>query len=95
MLFRYFTTLWRLDEARNKTRDTSEMARTVGMSPYFIAEYLAALSRYSRSEISSAFEKLAATDLKLKSTSTPDTMALQMLLVALISSESVPVAAAA
>src|ERR1700754_3212549 len=46
MLTRYFTILWKLAEARHLSRDTSELGKTVGVSPFFLSEYLAALDKY-------------------------------------------------
>ena len=84
MLTRYFTILWRLFEVRTRTRDNNEMARSVGISPFFLNEYLAAVGRYPLLQLQTAFEALLAADVTLKSSNIAGATVLQMLLVAII-----------
>jgi DNA polymerase-3 subunit delta len=84
MLTRYFTILWRLFEIRSRTKDQNEMARSVGISPFFLGEYLAALGRYPMPHLQNAFEALLATDVALKTSNLSGSTALQMLLVAIV-----------
>lgn len=84
MLVRYFTILWRLTELRARTRDNNELARGVGISPFFINEYLAALSRYPLPRIRSAFEHLLETDVKLKTTRLDSRLAVEMMVLGIV-----------
>jgi DNA polymerase-3 subunit delta len=84
MLTRYFTILWRLSELRATTNNQHEMARAVGISHFFLNEYLAALSRYPMSHLRIAFESMLHADLTLKSSSVDPSIVLQLMLVAII-----------
>lgn len=70
MLAHYFLVLWRLDELRRTTTNHTELGRAVGISPFFVPEYLAALKRYTAGQIERAFELLHIADVTLKTTST-------------------------
>lgn len=89
MLTRYFTLLWRLVEVRTRFRDSRDAAREVGISPFFISEYLAALNRYSLPNIRNALEALLETDIALKSTRTSPSILLQLLLVSIVQGKNV------
>lgn len=84
MLTRYFTILWRLLEIRTRAKDQNEMARSVGISSFFLGEYLAALGRYPLPHLQIAFEGLLAADVALKTSNVDGSTVLQMLLVAII-----------
>ncbi|MCX7929963.1 MAG: DNA polymerase III subunit delta [Chlorobi bacterium] len=73
MLARYFAVLWRLGELRSVTTNNAELGRALGISPFFVPEYLAALQRYSSDEIERALELLHHADVELK-TSSLDTL---------------------
>ncbi len=81
MLARYFMALWKLIEESGKTNNNYQLAGKVGINPYFMQEYLQALTFYSPSEIENAFLLLCETDEKLKSTSTDSLYLLQNMLV--------------
>ena len=89
MLTRYFTILWRLLEIRTRFRDQKEMAREVGISSFFINEYLSALSKFGLPGIRVAFEALLDADLALKSTRISHSILMQMLLVSIIQGENI------
>lgn len=88
MLTRYFTLLWRLMEIRTKYRNPKDIAREVGISPFFISEYLSALNRYSLPNIRNAFEALLAADIIMKSTRTTPSIVMQMLLISIVHGEN-------
>ncbi len=69
MLTRYFTILWKLSELAQQTQSPFEMSKSVGVDQYFIAEYLAALKKYPRNRIETAFYALCEADIAMKSTS--------------------------
>lgn len=87
MLTRYFTILWRLFEIRSRTRDQNEIARSVGISSYFLNEYLAAVGRYPIPQLQNAFEALLAADIALKTSNVAGATVMQMLLVAIVRGE--------
>ena len=65
MLTRYFTTLWKLFDLRR--RGSTELASAIGVNPYFLKEYVAAVGNYAVAELEHSFEVLAAADEQLKS----------------------------
>jgi DNA polymerase-3 subunit delta len=89
MLTRYFTIVWRLAELRTRMRDQNELARSVGVAPFFVGEYLATAGRYSPSQIQNAFEALLQADVALKSTNIDPSIALQMMLFSVIRGERI------
>ncbi|MCE7935349.1 MAG: hypothetical protein DYG96_12280, partial [Chlorobi bacterium CHB2] len=89
MLTRYFTILWRLTELRARTRDQHEMARAVGITSFFLNEYLAALQRYSMDHLRNAFEALMQADILLKSSSISGSIIMQMLLASITQGKNV------
>lgn len=84
MLVRYFTILWRLTALRAQTKDNNELARGVGISPFFINEYLSALSRYPLPRIRNAFELLLDTDVKLKTTRLDSRLAVELMVLGIV-----------
>ncbi|GIV54963.1 MAG: DNA polymerase III subunit delta [Candidatus Kapaibacterium sp.] len=69
MLGRYFSILWRLDELRTVNPNPSELGRALGISPFFVPEYLAALARFTPAQVEHALEVLHTADVRLKSSS--------------------------
>lgn len=62
----YFTKLWKLSACLSRRMPENEMARHIGVSPYFLKEYLASLRRFGAPQIQRAFETLLAADAELK-----------------------------
>ncbi|MBS1538379.1 MAG: DNA polymerase III subunit delta [Bacteroidetes bacterium] len=85
MITRYFVVLWKLSEASQQTRNHFELSKTVGISSFFIPEYLGALQKYSSKQLNNAFYALRDADLKLKSTNLPADIILQQCLLSIIS----------
>ena len=67
MLTRYFTILWKLQDLRR--RGTTELASAIGVNPYFLKDYVAAVANYTVTELEHSFEVLASADEQLKSSS--------------------------
>ncbi len=84
MLTRYFTMLWKLSEARHSSRDTFELGKTVGVSPFFLPEYTAALDRYHVRQIERAFHALCNADVAIKTSSGESDIILQRMITAII-----------
>ncbi|MDB5033400.1 MAG: polymerase subunit delta [Chlorobi bacterium] len=87
MLTRYFTILWRLIELRSRAKDQNEMARSLGISPFFLNEYIAALSRYPMAHLRNAFEALLHADIVMKTTNMEIPLVMQTMLIAIIRGE--------
>lgn len=85
MLARYFTILWKLYEAKKTTNDNFELGRTVGISPFFVPEYIGALQKYPLPILEHAFIFLCEADLRLKTTSEQAETVLQKMLISIIS----------
>ncbi len=81
VMTRYFIALFKMLEAAQNTTDKYQLAGQVGVSPFFVAEYLEAVRRYSPQEIEKAFSYLAETDEKLKSSSVSGVLLLQKMLI--------------
>lgn len=81
MLTRYFTILWKLCEARLTSRDNFELGRTVGISPFFLPEYLGAAEQYSVRHIENAFRALCDADYAVKTSSGASDIILQKMLL--------------
>ena len=72
ILISYFTKLLKLTSCRIDGLPEQEMARQIGVSPYFIREYLVALRRYGPQALRGVFEALLAADSELKGGSERD-----------------------
>ena len=77
----YFTKLWKLSVGQAQRIPESEMAQRVGISPYFIKEYLFSLRRFPPPALEQAFAALMAADYELKGGSRRDARLVMTLLV--------------
>lgn len=77
----YFTKLWKLHACRAQRLPEREMAQRVGISPYFIKEYLFSLRRFSQPSLEQAFAALLAADYELKGGSRRDERLVMTLLL--------------
>ena len=66
ILTSYFTKLWKLTTCQAERVPDKAAAARVGVSPFFIKEYLFSLRRFSPSAIQRAFSALLAADYELK-----------------------------
>ena len=71
------------------------MARQVGISPYFISEYVVSLRRFPPRRLEQAFSALLAADYELKGGSTRDARLILLLLLRRLIPESVRAASSA
>ena len=62
----YFDKLWKLQVEGAGRMSNQEVARRIGVSPYFAKEYVFAARRYDRGAIEQAFAALLAADYELK-----------------------------
>lgn len=72
VLVSYFTKLWKLTSCLEKRMPEKDMPGHIGVSPYFLGEYLRAVRTYSVAEIHRAFNALLAADMELKGGSERD-----------------------
>ena len=68
----YVTKLWKLSACRAQRIAEREMAQRVGISPFFIKEYLFSLRRFPPQALEQAFAALLAADYELKGGSRRD-----------------------
>lgn len=88
----YFTKLWKLPGGAARRMSNNEVARRIGVSPYFAKEYVAAAGRFSRGAIERAFSALLAADYELKGGSRRDAVLIVTLLLRQIAPSEAAVA---
>ena len=66
ILTSYFTKLWKLTYLQSRQMSEKSLAQRVGISPYFIKQYIHSLQLYNRVEIAHAFASLLSADYELK-----------------------------
>ena len=66
VLSSFFTKLWQLSVFRKQRIAEKEMAAGIGVSPFFLKEYLSGLNRYDDIALNRAFSSLLAADYELK-----------------------------
>jgi DNA polymerase-3 subunit delta len=82
ILTRFFIALWKLVEAGQVgDHNKYEIARQIGVSPFFLNDYVQALNKYGYKRVDRSFEYLCATDLALKTSSGSSLYLLQKMLI--------------
>ena len=66
VLTAYFSKLWKLAAYQAKGVPEGQMAARIGVSPYFVKEYVAGLRRMGGRAVQEAFPALLAADFELK-----------------------------
>ena len=89
VLTSYFNRLWKLLFLKQKNLPNKSLAPRVGISPYFIQEYLLSLRRFDRQKIANAFASLLAADYELKGGANRDTRLILTLLIRRLVPETV------
>ena len=77
----YFSKLWKLLACQGQRLSKNELARRIGVSPYFVKEYQVSLRRFQRQDIEEAFAALLAADFELKGGSRRDERVVTTLLL--------------
>ena len=86
ILSAYFTKLWKLTVCQGRRLGEKEMAQRVGVSPYFIKEYIRSLQKYDAGSIERALGLLMAADYELKGgAQRSETLIMQLMLNQLVS----------
>jgi DNA polymerase-3 subunit delta len=83
MLLRYFSALFRLQDAQFQGGNPYEIAKIVGINAYFLPEYQSALRNYPPMKLARAFYLLRNADLTLKTSSQSPIIVLQKVIVGL------------
>ena len=83
MLLRYFSALFRLQDAQAQGGNPYEIAKIVGINAYFLPEYQSALRNYPPMKLARAFYLLRNADLTLKTSSQSPIIILQKVIVGL------------
>ncbi len=84
MLTRFFIQLYKLTELKQRRGSEQEMASELGIRPYFVKQYLAFVSNFSKEQIEQNFRALLDADLTLKSTSRDPHLVMDLLVYALV-----------
>jgi len=66
VLSSYFIKLWKLALAKDQDVPEKTLASHIGVSPFFLKEYLFSLRRFTAEKIDRAFSALLAADYELK-----------------------------
>jgi DNA polymerase-3 subunit delta len=85
MLTRFFTQLWKLTDLRSRRLPESDIAREIGVSPYFVKQIIEFRSNFDIRQIEENFKLLLEADTVLKSTSRDPRLVLDLLVLSLIS----------
>jgi DNA polymerase III subunit delta len=85
MLSRFFTQLWKLTDMRSRRLPDVEIAKEIGVSPYFVKQIIEFRSNFDLQHIEENFKSLLEADTVLKSTSRDPRLVLDLLVLSLIS----------
>lgn len=62
----YVDKLWKLQSAETQRKSNRQLAGVIGVSPYFVSEYVQSAKRYTRGRLAQAYQALVAADYELK-----------------------------
>jgi DNA polymerase III subunit delta len=81
VLTSYFTKLWKLTGSNVKTAPDKAVAARIGVSPFFVREYIVSAQRMGRRAIEEGFSALLAADYELKGGAVRDEHLIMTLLI--------------
>ena len=84
MLTRFFTTLMRIAELRQRRVAESQFATELRISPYFLRQYMEYASNYSPAQLEDCFRALLAADAELKSSYSEARLVMDVLVYSLV-----------
>lgn len=84
MLTRFFTQLWKLSDVRARKMPEQEIAREIGVPPYFVKQFLEFRTNFDTNQIEQNFKSLLEADTVLKSTSRDPHLVLDLLVLSLM-----------
>jgi DNA polymerase-3 subunit delta len=84
MLTRFFVTLWKLHDLRARGTQQQEIARELGIHPFFFDEYKTATDLFSLADIGKAFELLVRAEEEIKTSQSGDDHVMHLFVVELL-----------
>ncbi|MEX1140380.1 MAG: DNA polymerase III subunit delta [Bacteroidota bacterium] len=84
MLTRFFNQLWKLGELKVKRTPDAEMAREVGVHPFFLKQLVQFQAGFTTEQIEGGYRALLEADTVLKSTSRDQRVVMDMMVYALV-----------
>lgn len=84
MLTRFFNQLWKLGELRSKGTPDGEIAKEVGIHPFFLKQLIQFHSGFSRDHIENGYRTLLEADTVLKSTSRDPRVVMDIMVYTLV-----------
>ena len=91
MLTRFFNQLWKLSDLTLKRTPDAEIARQIGVPPYFVKQYIDFRSNFTTEHIEQNFKALLEADTVLKTTMRDVHLVLDVLVISLINHPTEPV----
>jgi DNA polymerase-3 subunit delta len=79
-LAKYMQKIWLAQELRRRQISEFQLAADLGVSPFYVKDYIEAARRYSSDELEKCFDALLQADLTLKSTSSDQKYVMTLLL---------------
>jgi DNA polymerase-3 subunit delta len=92
MLTRFFNQLWKLSDLKLRQLPDSEIAREIGIPPYFVKQYLDFRANFTTEQIEQNFKALLEADSVLKTTMRDAHLVLDILVISLINQSAGAVA---
>ncbi len=80
MLARQFRLIWQTKSLTEKKIPPPQIAKTIGVSPFFVSRFIQQSKKFSEKELRAGFEKMKSLDKRLKSSDTPPKILLEKLL---------------
>lgn len=81
MMVRHFRNLWKISEMLERREGTGDIARRVGVNPYFVEGLTAQARRFSTPQYRSFFDRFLSADLALKSSGAHPSVLLESLVL--------------
>ncbi|MCX6133379.1 MAG: DNA polymerase III subunit delta [Ignavibacteriales bacterium] len=91
MLTRFFTQLWKLSDMKARRMGEQEIAREIGVPPYYVKQYIEFRSNFDVDQIEQNFKALLEADTVMKSTSRDPHLVLDLLVLSLMHRSTEPV----
>jgi DNA polymerase-3 subunit delta len=85
MLTRFFNQLWKLSDLKLKRTPDAEIARQIGVPPYYVKQYIDFRSNFTIEQIEQNFKSLLEADTVLKTTMRDVHLVLDILIISLVS----------
>lgn len=85
MLTRFFNQLWKMTDLKLKRRGDADVAKEIGVSPYFLKQYIEFSSHFTLDQIERNFKALLDADTILKTSSRDSHLVLDLLIITLVS----------